>query len=100
MFHDFLKELPKTVISVALFGSYAKETFTRESDIDLIIITTAKEDLAPVFRKIQKLHGKQLSPLLFTVEEFQQRKNETVIKEIIKNHIILQGAAQFLREVY
>lgn len=100
LFQDFLKELPKTVVSVALFGSYAKETFTKESDIDLLIITTAKEDLAPVLRKMQKLHGKQLSPLFFTVEEFQQRKNETVVKEILKNHIILQDAEQFLQEVY
>lgn len=100
LFQDLLKELSKTVVSVVLFGSYAKETFTKESDIDLLIITTVKEDLAPVLRKMQKLHGKQLSPLLFTVEEFQQRKNETVIKEIIKNHIIIQGAEQFLREVY
>lgn len=100
LFQDFMKELPKTIVSVVLFGSYAKETFTKESDIDLLIITTAKEDLTPVLRRIQKLYGKQLSPLLFTVEEFQQRKNETVVREIIKNHIILQGAEQFLQEVY
>ncbi len=100
LFQDFMKELPKTVVSIVLFGSYAKETFTKESDIDLLVITTAKEDLAPVLRKMQKLHGKQLSPLLFTIEEFQQRKNETAVREIIKNHIIIQGTEQFLQEVY
>ncbi|PIN78438.1 hypothetical protein COV16_05885 [Candidatus Woesearchaeota archaeon CG10_big_fil_rev_8_21_14_0_10_34_8] len=100
LFKDFIKELPKTAVSIILFGSYAKETFTKESDIDILITTTIKEDIAPVLRKMQKLHGKHISPLLFTIEEFQQRKNETVVTEIIKNHIILQGAEQFLQEVY
>ncbi len=32
LFYDFLKELPKTVVFLVLFGSYAKETFTKEND--------------------------------------------------------------------
>lgn len=100
LFTDFQKELPSTIVSIVLFGSYAKETFSKESDIDLLVLTNYPTDITRFVRKIHILHGKTISPLIFTQEEFQQRKNEPVIKEIIKNHIIIQGAEQFIAEVY
>lgn len=101
LFEDLLKELPKTVISIILFGSYAKETFSKESDIDILILTTKKEGIIiPHLRKIQAVHGKNISPLILTRKEFQERKSEALIKEILKHHIILISAEQFLQVNY
>lgn len=100
LFDDFLKELPKDVLFVVLFGSYAKGTFTKESDIDLLIVINTKEDITSALRKIITLYGKEISPLLLTKKELQQRKEEPLIKEIIKNHIVISGAEGFIQEFY
>ena len=41
-------QLPFTIISIALFGSYAQEHHTEHSDIDLLVIA---EGINPVFHK-------------------------------------------------
>ena len=99
LFNDLLKELSNNVVCVVLFGSYAKETFSKESDIDLLILTQKKEDLASIIRKTSSLHNKEINPLIFTLEEFKKRKKEAVIKEIFDNHIILKGFENFINEV-
>lgn len=100
LFKDFLKELPSSVVSVVLFGSYAKETFTSDSDIDILVLTISPTDITKPIRKIYSLHGKNISPLTFTQKEFQHRRNEPIIMEIIKHHIVLHGTEQFIQEVY
>ena len=100
LFDDLLKELSDNIICVAIFGSYVKETFTKESDIDLLILLKKKEDLIPILRKISSLHNKEINTLLFTLKEFNQRKKETVIKEIFNNHLIIKGSEVFIKEVF
>ena len=100
LFDDFLKELSKDVLFLVLFGSYAKGTFTKESDIDVLIITKTRENITSALRKINALYGKEISPLLLTKKELQQRKEEPLIKEIIKNHIVISGAEGFIQVFY
>ncbi len=70
---------------VILFGSYAKFLAKKDSDVDIYIETTdkkMKENIASIHSKIQiKIGAFDLSSLL--------------IKEIIKNHVILRGVEDF-----
>ncbi len=80
---DILKRIKANMI--ILFGSYAKFTAKRDSDIDVYIETInkkTKEEIESINSKIKAKIGKfDMGSLL--------------IKEIIKNHVILKGAEVF-----
>lgn len=80
---EILKKSNKSLI--VLFGSYAKFTVTPDSDIDIYVETKqrkAKEELESVHSKVKIKIG------YFDTDS-------QLIKEIIKNHIILRGVERF-----
>lgn len=75
----------KRIKLAILFGSYAKNTVRKESDIDLFIETQEKE----IKKETELLNSK----LVVKIGDYD-RKN-TLIKEIEKNHIIIKGAERY-----
>ncbi len=79
-----------------LFGSYAKGTATKHSDIDLMIIGENNDKIEEAIRLIPlKI---QLIPL--TPQEFikmAKSKEFSVVSEAIKNNIILIGIEDYYR---
>src|SRR4030042_7113295 len=70
---------------IIIFGSYAKSTAKKDSDIDLFVETrnrTVKEQIESIHSKIKVKLG-----------NFDLTSN--LIKEIIKNHVILKGVEEF-----
>ncbi len=84
---DILKKCNERLI--ILFGSYAKGIAKKESDIDIYIETPrrkAKEEVEYISSKIKvKIGNFDLNSLL--------------IKEIIKNHIMLKGVEDFYEKI-
>jgi predicted nucleotidyltransferase len=70
---------------IILFGSYAKGTAKKESDIDIYIETNNRK----VKKEIESLH----SSLWVKTGKF--KTDSLLIKEIVKNHVILRGAEDF-----
>ncbi len=98
---DFLEQIKnKELVNVTVFGSVAKDTYVKESDIDILIITYKKIDFAKQIRKIHAEYGKNVSVVNLTKEEIKKKKSELLIKEIIKSHLILYGYEFFIQEVY
>jgi predicted nucleotidyltransferase len=81
--------------SVAIFGSYAKNLQTKESDIDVLVVSE-KQDLTTLTRNIHAKYGKEISPLILTKKELEHQKDKPIIREIIKNHVILAGFENFI----
>lgn len=85
--------------SLAIFGSYAKKTQTKNSDLDLAVITE-KGDLEKAERTINALartSNMKIHVVGFTYNdliEMLKSKELTVGKEIINGHIILHGCEQ------
>ena len=82
---------------VLLFGSYAKGTQTKNSDIDLLIINT-KGDRTVSFSKYELIFNKKINPIFITKKEFKlmlSDKEENVGKQALKNHIILNNPQKF-----
>ncbi len=78
-----LKKLPAGIIAV--FGSYAKCTETDKSDIDIYIETQSgkiKKEASKISRK-------------FSVKTGAYARDNLLIKEIEKNHIIVKGVEIF-----
>lgn len=79
--------------AVVLFGSYAKNYATETSDIDLFCLSKLSENQILEIKKIGKIYGKEISIKTSTIKNFNEGLiiGDTLIKEIIKNHVILQN---------
>ena len=101
---DFLDKLKlkfkKNLIFVAIFGSYAKEMATKESDIDILIIVKKKDEITSIIRESHAKYGKEIAPVLMIPTEFKKQKEKPIIKEIIKYHYILHGFEEFIGMIY
>lgn len=79
-----IRETPDVKIAI-LFGSYAKGTQTKNSDIDIYIETKDKK----LKKKVELLNSK----ISVKIGDFDTQN--LLAKEIIKNHIILKGVDRY-----
>jgi predicted nucleotidyltransferase len=84
---------PKISDPIILFGSFAKNTQTTESDIDLLIITDKKIDRKTI-NTISSLVNRDINIKSATEEQFLNglRQKDPLIGEVIVDHIVLKGA--------
>lgn len=84
---------PKISDPIILFGSFAKNTQTTESDIDLLIITDKKIDRKTI-NTISSLVNRDINIKSTTEEQFLNglRQKDPLIGEVIVDHIVLKGA--------
>ena len=79
----------------AIFGSVAKREENMNSDIDLFIITDNKQLTDEIMEKLQKEinmeFGNTLMPYIMTKEEFKNKKNKSIMKNIIENNLLIIG---------
>lgn len=95
-------ELPEGNYSVLLFGSYPKGTQTTKSDIDIIVINKMGEK-TPSFSRYETLFKLTINPLYFTPKEvilMLKDKEENVMKQALKNHIIMYNPELFWNLAY
>ena len=94
------------ILSIVLFGSYAKETATKQSDIDLLFIINnlkdknIREEIERECASYQHSHNIKISPLITNIEEFKKMlktKELNVGKEIREHGISLFGHELFWR---
>jgi|SRR3989344_1836585 len=92
--------------SIVLFGSYAKGTAAKQSDIDLLFIVSSikdknlRESIERENASYQYSHNIKISPLITDIEEFKKMlkaKELNVGKEIKENGISLYGHELFWR---
>lgn len=90
---EFIRKIEqKSEGIVVLFGSYARGTADKESDLDLLIIGKSNlEDL-------EKSFGKKLNVVKSTKEKFDM--NNPFIQEVLGNHIVLKGAEEFINLIW
>ncbi len=75
---------------ILLFGSYAKFSPKENSDIDIYIETSENK----LKEEIKKINGK----LSIKIGEFD--KDNLLIQEIMKNHIIISGGEKYYAELF
>lgn len=79
-----------------LFGSFAKETYTKDSDVDVFMISDKKINTNSIIAATHMV-GRKISLKSTSRQQFLEglRNNDPLIKEIVSNHIVLKGADQF-----
>ena len=90
--------LKKSVISAIVFGSVARKEETPKSDIDICCIVKSEKEKDTVRRildsrshSIYEKFGVKISPIFFTLEEFQKKSKNSLVKEMLKEGILIVG---------
>ena len=94
-FKIFLKSL-KTNILLVIFGSFARLKAGKDSDLDLLVVSEKEQNL-PFHLLPYKVHQVNLSENSFVKAIKEQ---ETLIKEIEENHIILNNHSFYINAVW
>ena len=80
-----------------IFGSYAKGTATKESDLDIFIAGSYnKEEI----KKVSRTYGIEISAKCYPLKTFEKNfANDALLKEILKNHVVFLDSERFIRVV-
>lgn len=87
-FEKILKEKLKPikgVMSAYIFGSYAKNKMTSESDIDILVVGDFKTiELQKALLDIQRLSGKEINSVELSKKDFEKRikEKDSLLKDI------------------
>lgn len=89
IFHKILPHINGTLV---VFGSYAKNIQKEDSDLDLFVLGHFNEKEIDIISKTFNMDVNI---------KFQKRyKDDTLTKEIKKNHIIVKGIEKFIESVW
>lgn len=97
---DIKEKLSSIIYMMILFGSHAKDTARKDSDIDLLLIVENEADIEKVKKIIRQILSSTAVKIEFEVittqwlfEMFEKRN--TVGREALEASIILHGAEQY-----
>lgn len=91
------KPAPRSVI---LFGSFATGKARPDSDIDMLVIASKKQDIPPLKNKLERAEieitigfGNHLAPIVMQEAEFKNkfRVRDEFIRNVVKNGKVLMG---------
>ena len=77
---NFLKDLSKEIYTIVLFGSASRKEEQKESDIDLLIISNKKTNLANNKKEAEITSKHPISIFHVTIEQFMQNKDDVIIQ--------------------
>ncbi len=95
--NDFLKELREKPLIAIIFGSYANGSYTKDSDIDILLIFQKVEnskEVENIAKKISMKTNTQLNPVYLSHQEFKQsfhNLTKEFFKKLKKDKIIIIG---------
>ena len=77
---NFLKDISKEIYTIVLFGSASRKEEQKESDIDLLIISNKKTNLANNKKEAEITSKHPISIFHATIEQFMQNKDDVIIQ--------------------
>ena len=100
---EFLERSEKKPLIVVVFGSTAKGTFTKESDIDLLLVYNTKEKADTKLQgEIEAVTGMNIQTFIIDYAYFKEqmmKQDDAVITHAIKTGFPVSGFDLFYQEV-
>ncbi|MFH1802030.1 MAG: nucleotidyltransferase domain-containing protein [archaeon] len=78
---------------LVIFGSYASNTKTSKSDLDIFVLGKS-----PSVENLEKTFNIEINLIKSSKKKFN--KKEQFIEEVIKNHIVLKGVDEFVNLIW
>ena len=87
---------------LAVFGSYAKETQRKDSDVDILCVSSNKKDNEKEIKSLKYETNLEFAPVVMPKTEFKKikKENEVFWNDLVKFGIIFKGYELFYSEVY
>ncbi len=101
--HLFLDSLPEKPIITLLFGSTAKNTYTKESDIDLLLIVNKRIDTIQAKNLVDAQTAMQISDFQIEIPTFKEeikRKEDKVIQAALTTGYPITNHIEYYRTLY
>ena len=104
--NDFLKELYAKPVIAVIFGSYASGSYTKSSDIDILLVFQKIDDSKRIENTAKKTSMKtntQLNPVYLNYQEFKEsfhNSTKEFFKKLKKDKIILIGIEWWRQLIY
>ena len=95
--NDFLKELKDKPVIIVIFGSYASGAYSKNSDIDILLVFQKIEDskkIEDIAKKISMKTNTQLNSVYLNYQKFKEsfhNPTKEFFKKLKKDKIILIG---------
>ena len=98
--YEFLNELSPDGPAI-IFGSYAKNTETKKSDIDLLCVTT-KNKAGKLAQEFKTRYDLNIQVLTVKSSDFKNIKKDNPVfwNDLIEYGIVLDGLDYYFKEVY
>jgi len=94
---DFLKNIKEKPLITIIFGSYAKVNYTKESDIDILLVFQKLEDrknIETTAKNVSMRSSIKLSPVYLDYNNFKEsfhNSSKKFFKDLKKYKILLNG---------
>lgn len=101
--HLFLDSLPEKPVIMLLFGSTAKNTYTEESDIDLLLIINKRVDTAKTKSLVDAQTSMRISDFQIELSAFKEevkRKEDKVIQSALETGYPITNHIEYYRTLY
>ena len=97
---EFLNELEEKPLIALIFGSYAKGNFTKDSDIDILLVfqEIRQKNIENTAKRISMRTNTKISPVYVDYNDFEKNmlnKEHEFSNEIRNNIIIINGVEQY-----
>lgn len=100
---EFLDNIKVKPLITIIFGSTAKKTFEKNSDIDILLIFNKKESKNSKLKEdIEAITGVKIQTFIIDFEYFKEqilRQEDKVIIHAIKTGFVVSGHDKFYKEV-
>lgn len=95
-FNQLLRNIDKKIKIILIFGSFAINSQTKNSDLDILFLISGKMNLNILKKEIERsfiTFDYEISPRIDLLNNF---KNKGIYQTIARNYIIIKGASNYI----
>ena len=101
--YSAISEIPENMAEIIIvFGSYAKGTERKDSDIDILCVSSEIEKLKSAVYALKRSHNKEFAAVIIPKDEFAKikRENKEFWKDLVDYGVIFKGYEPFYYYAY
>ena len=95
-FNQLLKNIDRKIKIILIFGSFATNSQTKDSDLDILFLISGEINQNVLKKEIERsfiTFNYEVSPRIDVLNNF---KNKGVYQTIVKNYIIIKGVSNYI----